>query len=219
MATGLLTISSVGGPGPNYTLTVVDSTGAVIGDHVVAPLLSDDTEGGIYRVTNVPDGTTIHVQDDLNPVGGTYGAPDAGPGGFWTPTVLGLSVGKATGIPFWGDITERDLLILENTASVGMKAEAFSYSDTTNKVLGPLVVTPSSLTELTLWVILGPIQEEGVDFTVREVSGGVAPGFYICVSTTSTAPGGGSFISGVNPGTGIDSVLVFGDKTRAIYPA
>jgi hypothetical protein len=99
-----------------------------------------------------------------------------------------------------------------------MDAEDFSYTDTSNKVLGPLSGSPVDVTAVTLFVLTGIVQEYSVDYTVREVIGGSSPGFYVCVSPTSTAPGGGSFSGGSNPGTGIDGTLTSGDKTRVLYP-
>ena len=97
------------------------------------------------------------------------------------------------------------------------RAELLTYTDTANKVIGPLA-TPPVVNELSLWPLGGVVQEYGVDFTVRQVTGGGAPGYYICLSTSSTAPGGGTFLSGSNPSTGIDTLLSSGDKTQAVYP-
>lgn len=96
--------------------------------------------------------------------------------------------------------------------------EQLDYTDTTNKVIGPLSGAPITETDVSVFVLRGVTQKYTQDYTVRFVSGGSAPGYYICVSTGSTAPGGGAFIGGSNPATGIDSVLVFGDSVRVIYP-
>jgi hypothetical protein len=100
----------------------------------------------------------------------------------------------------------------------GVESETLTYTDTTNKVLGPLNDSPASFMATALWPVTGVIQDYTQDYTVREVIGGSAPGYYICISPTSTAPGGGAFSGGTNPGTGIESVLTSGDKTRVIYP-
>lgn len=100
----------------------------------------------------------------------------------------------------------------------GSAAETLTYTDTSNKVIGPLSESPTSVAEANLFPFTGVLQEYSVDYTVREVIGGSAPGFYVCISPTSTAPGGGSFSGGSNPGTGIESVLVNGDKARVTYP-
>lgn len=221
MSSGLLTVQSVGGTGPSYVLTVASSTGVATGDHVVAQLLSDSSRGGIYRVTSVPDSTTINVEDDLVPGGGTYGAPTSGSGAYWTPTSdLGISTAKELFTPFWADITERDTLLLEEeiVENSGTSVETLTYTDTSNEVIGPLTKSPTDEAQLNLFVFTGILQEYTLDYTVREVVGGTAPGYYVCVSPTSTAPGGGSFGGGSNPGTGIASVLVSGDKTRVTYP-
>jgi len=220
MSSGLLTILSVGGTGPSYSLTVDSSSGVSTGDHIVAALESDPSHGGIYRVTDVPDGSTIDIEDDLKFGGGTYGDPDAGEAAYWTPTLtLGISTDKELNTPYWGDILERDFLIIENSAYAGgMTAETLTYMDTTNKVIGPLAEEPTEITSLNINVINGIPQEYTKDYTVREVVGGSSPGFYVCVSPTSSAPGGGAFNGGTNPGTGIAAVLVSGDKVRATYP-
>lgn len=94
----------------------------------------------------------------------------------------------------------------------GVRVFEFTYSDTTNKVLGPLSETPSGISESMLFG--GRLmQDYSVDYTLREVLGGTNPGWYVCVSTTSTAPGGGVFSGGVNPGTGI-VVIEVGDTFR-----
>lgn len=99
-----------------------------------------------------------------------------------------------------------------------LKAESLTYADTGNAVLGPLFNEPVELEDVTLFVHTGVIQEYTLDYTVRKVAGGSDPGFYICLSPTSTAPGGGVFDGGSNPGTGIAPLLSFGDTTRVIYP-
>jgi hypothetical protein len=119
---GLLAIQSVSGGGPNYSLTVMSSVGVIAGDHVVAPLLSNATRGGIYRVLSVPDGLTIDVTDDLVPGGGAYGAPTFGKSAYWTPIAGGLSTNKYNGTPFWGDITERDFLLVATGLDTSTKS-------------------------------------------------------------------------------------------------
>lgn len=95
--------------------------------------------------------------------------------------------------------------------------ETLTYTDTTNKVLGPLVHTPTSVSNVELTPYGGPDQEYSVDFTVRSVTGGSADGYYVCLATASTAPGGGAFSGGANPSTGIDDILTSGDKCKASY--
>jgi hypothetical protein len=102
---------------------------------------------------------------------------------------------------------------------VGLEAEQLVYSDITNKVIGPLSGVPIDEEDLSLFIITGIIQKYTQDYTVRQVSGGAFPGYYVCISTTSTAPGSGSFAGGSsNPATGIDGLLAFGDTARVIYP-
>lgn len=217
MASGLLTITSIAGSGPSYTLYVTTSTGVNAGDHVVAPLALDAARGGIYRVTGIPGGGSLTVSDDIEPGGGTYGAPAAGPGAFWTPSVkLGLSQ-KPNQCPFWGDIVDRDFRVVENSGR--RRSEPLIYTDTGNAVIGPLDGIPVLLDEVDLNPIGGIIQEYTLDFTVRLVTGGSAAGYYVCVSPTSSAPGGGSFSGGSNPGTGIASILTSSDKVKVTYSA
>jgi len=98
------------------------------------------------------------------------------------------------------------------------KAETLTYTDTVNKVIGPLSEVVTAFAELNLAVFEGPEQEYSRDYTVREVVGGSAPGWYLAVSPTSTPPGGGAFTGGLNPGTGIETILVSGDRVRVTYP-
>jgi len=99
------------------------------------------------------------------------------------------------------------------------EVDQLSYTDTVNKVIGPLAEDPRAEEDVNLYVVTGSVQRYGSDYTVREVVGGSAPGYYICIGNGSTAPGGGSFSGGSNPGTGIDSDLTSGDVVRATYPA
>ena len=102
----------------------------------------------------------------------------------------------------------------------GYDADQLTYTDTSNKLIGPLPSTPTTIAKVNLLIPTGNTQEYTKDYTVREVTGGSAPEFYICVSTTSTAPGGGSFVGGSsNPATGISDVLSSGDVARVTYPA
>lgn len=97
------------------------------------------------------------------------------------------------------------------------RGEFFTYTDTANKVAGPLA-TPPVINELLLWIIGGIAQDYGIDYTVRQVVSGSAPGYYVCLSSSSTAPGGGTFLSGANPSAGIDGQLLSGDKLVLSYP-
>jgi hypothetical protein len=112
-------------------------------------------------------------------------------------------------------ISYNDLTDVPGSGTV--RGEILSYTDTANKVIGPLGNTPI-ISDLKLWVIGGIAQEETVDYSIREVVGGAAPGYYICVSPSSTAPGGGTFSGGGNPTTGIDGQIQSGDKVITVYP-
>lgn len=96
-------------------------------------------------------------------------------------------------------------------------AESLIYTDDTNKVIGPLAYTTGHAEALTMWVFDGVTQRYTQDYTVREVVGGSAPGWYICIGTTSSAPGGGTWNGGSNPGTGINGTLAAGDDVRVMY--
>lgn len=99
-----------------------------------------------------------------------------------------------------------------------LESEELTYTDTGNKVAGPLSGIPTDMDKVSLFVIGGCIQRYTTDYTVREVTGGSAPGYYLCFSPTSTAPGGGGFNGGTNPATGISDILENGDVVRIIYP-
>ncbi len=101
----------------------------------------------------------------------------------------------------------------------GYAVEQLTYTDIGNRLIGPLVNTPTPVVNVNLYVPTGGPQEYTKDYTVRQVTGGSAPGYYLCIGTGSTAPGGGSFVGGSNPATGIDSVLSSGDVVRVTYPA
>ena len=96
----------------------------------------------------------------------------------------------------------------------GAAGENLTYTNTTNKVAGPLTIPPSTPALVSMAIVTGTVQQYTLDYTIREVVGGSAPGFYICISPTSSAPGGGSFSGGSNPGTGIESILTSGDVVR-----
>ncbi len=103
-------------------------------------------------------------------------------------------------------------------SSTPARAETLTYTDTSNQVLGPLTRVPAPINEVTIWIIEGLVQEYGVDYTARQVVGGSAPGYYVCVGTASAAPGGGTFLSGSNPTVGIATELASGDRMRLVYP-
>jgi len=109
--------------------------------------------------------------------------------------------------------------IFSGSGDVRPRSETLTYTDTVNKVIGPTSYTPVTLTGLNWFVFTGMVKEYTVDYTVRQVIGGSAPGYYICISPTSAAPGGGTFVGGSNPGSGIESVLAVSDKVRVSYPA
>lgn len=102
--------------------------------------------------------------------------------------------------------------------STGYVAETLVYTDTTNMIIGPLSDIPSDVDNSNLFIINGVIQDYSVDYTVRQVAGGTVPGYYVCISPTSTAPGGGTFVGSSNPGTGIYLWLESGDRVRVTYP-
>lgn len=125
----LVNIISVGGVGPSYVLTVDNSGGAISGDHVACAteaLPVDD--GGLYRVTGVPDGSTIEVEDDLKAP--PYGKPGGGPAQFYTPTARqGLSQLVDKG-PYWAEAQRRDMRIADDPSSgLGDPPPGKDYAD------------------------------------------------------------------------------------------
>jgi len=100
----------------------------------------------------------------------------------------------------------------------GSVTEEYTYTDTDNVVVGPLGTPPTSVSETLLW-LGGLHQIYTSDYTLRPVVGGSAPGWYICLAPTRTAPGGGSFSGGSNPGTGIEPLLAVSDALTALYRA
>lgn len=96
------------------------------------------------------------------------------------------------------------------------RAEVLVYTDVAHKVVGPLAAPPV-VSEVMLTPLGGIAQKIGAEFTVRQVMGGVAPGYYVCVSPTSSAPGGGTFLSGSNPTVGLESELDDGDEVQVAY--
>ncbi len=106
---GLITITGISGAGPVYTADVVTSVGVTTGDHVLAPLDGLPVgRGAPYRVTDVPDGTTLELTDDLVPGGGTYGLPGAGDGQYYTPTTHTKLSAPVDDGPFVGAAYRRD---------------------------------------------------------------------------------------------------------------
>jgi len=164
-----------------------------------------------------------------------YSTPDTGPGTIVAAVDPTVNDDQYTIGTFWLNTAvspERVFILVDNTpgaadwdqinapSGTGVTyGEEYAYLNIIDKVIGPLVNTPVPVGGLSLFPEGGPNQFYGVDYTVRQVIGGGSPGYYICVSTTSTAPGGGAFVGGANPTTGIDSILVSGDLIRVIYPA
>jgi hypothetical protein len=112
----------------------------------------------------------------------------------------------------WGPTTVPGGTLPDNFS----RAEVLEYTDDTHYVIGPLA-TPPVVSEVMLNLLGGLLQEIVVDFTVRQVTGGSAPGYYVCVSPSSSAPGGGTFIAGSNPSVGIVAQLTSGDKVMVAY--
>jgi hypothetical protein len=83
-----------------------------------------------------------------------------------------------------------------------LATDELTYTDTANKVVGPIGSTPTSITDSIAW-FGGVSQRYTRDFTLRTVVGGSAPGWYMAIATDSSAPGGGSFSGGSNPATGL----------------
>jgi hypothetical protein len=94
---GLFDITNVAALGGGvYRLTVSDSTGMAVADHVGTRITDADTgPGGLWAISAVNTGTEIEVSDTLTEEnGGTFGAPLAGATGrawYSTPSTEGMS--------------------------------------------------------------------------------------------------------------------------------
>ena len=97
-----------------------------------------------------------------------------------------------------------------------IEVESFVFTDDTHMVIGPIGSVPESTSDtLVFW---GPILLLlTTDYTIRPVAGGSAPGYYICVATNSSAPGGGTFSGGSNPTTGMAAFIQASDKITFQY--
>jgi len=99
----------------------------------------------------------------------------------------------------------------------GLSVRQYTYTDTINGVIGPLTIPTLTLSNVLLHPIDGILQQYGIDFTIRSVTGGSAPGYYVCIDPMSTAPGGGSFSGGSNPSvTDLYILLEDGDVVQVI---
>ena len=116
MASGTFDITAVtDNGGDEYDLTVSSSSGVTTGDHVFA--IVADGSGAVYRVTSVPDGTSIVVEDDrTEEEGAAFGLPVVGSGWFATPTStdnLSLPPYLAKG---WDALFRRNMHLLDGAA-------------------------------------------------------------------------------------------------------
>lgn len=109
---GNLNIEAVSGTSPSWVLTVDSTTGVQVGDHLAGFVNSELGVGGVWRVTSVPDGVTINVEDDLG--SGVYGQPEIETvAGFYTPTAA-LSLSQIHyNCPAWDVVLRRDLYELD----------------------------------------------------------------------------------------------------------
>ena len=118
---GLLNIDSIAGSHPSWVLTVDDSSVVISGDHLAGPLLASTLNGGVWRVSGVPDGTTVNVEDDIKPVG-AYGQPGPGLAQAYTPTSVKKLSQQVPGGPYWGDAVNRDLQIIDEVSPGDIKS-------------------------------------------------------------------------------------------------
>jgi len=92
------------------------------------------------------------------------------------------------------------------------------YLDDMNMVIGPLAHEYAFASNSILFPFGGNPQRYSQDFTVREVVGGSAPGFYILISPSSTPPGGGAWgPASAPPSIGIADRLSVNDWVSLIY--
>lgn len=228
----LLTITNVT-PGTVNTLELLwrppgDDTAVLIGSGPVWTLLPKAGTSGSYRFRLTVDGEVIKKRVTTRTINRNLPKPAANEIADPTASLVkntAAEINKAENNEAFGPFTagsafgwwpDHDELVDEVDDIRSSKSETLVYTDDTNKVIGPLTLVPVT-SELSMWIIGGIGQEYGVDFTVRQVTGGSAPGYYVCIDTGSTAPGGGTFLSGSNPTTGIDQ-LISGDKVRTVYP-
>jgi hypothetical protein len=119
MAQGLLTVTNVvnfdPGPPNQWTLTVTNSAGVTVGDHVAGELAGG--EDALWLVNAVPDGVTVRVIDSLNEgIGGganEFGTPVVGTVGYATPTSAQVLTLGAEGSPGWRAIQERNWNVID----------------------------------------------------------------------------------------------------------
>lgn len=118
--------------------------------------------------------------------------------------------------------------ILEQISNVDMKGVkskvgSMTYSLTSYGVIGVLddIVTDSS--SVSLDVYGGPVQEDGVDYSLIAVTNagttGLVVGYYIAILTNSVdlLIAAGATVVGSNPLTGLGSILDSGDKVQITY--
>lgn len=117
MGQGLLTITNVvnetPGPPNEWRLTVTNSAGVTVGDHLIAELATG--EDAVYEVTQVPSGTEVIVRDSLTEGNGgvEFGAPDTGSSGYSTPTTNHSLTTGPEGAPGWRAAHERNWAVID----------------------------------------------------------------------------------------------------------
>lgn len=117
MGQGLLTITNVvnetPGPPNEWRLTVTNSAGVTVGDHLIGQLAGGDD--AVWLITQVPSGTEVIVQDSLTEGNGSveFGQPDTGSVGYSTPTPnFNLTTGPE-GARGWRAVCERNWAVID----------------------------------------------------------------------------------------------------------
>jgi hypothetical protein len=190
MGQGLLNISDSVGTSPNWALTV-DTVGSLVSGDFVACSVDSAPVGtsALYRVTSVPNPTTIAVVDDLKFGGGTYGKPGIGAGQFFTPTVNYKLQQLANKGPYWAEALRRDCQILDSKVKELEDASG---------VIAPVGHDGYALIEVSGVVALRPIKQSYIvqPFSVQSLSSPsgqevgqtlVSPSFTASYNRTPTA--------------------------------
>jgi hypothetical protein len=192
----VITIWSVADLGGNqYELSVSTSAGASVDDHFACGLDGLPVgDGGVYRIYEIPDATTIRIADDLT-FGSPYGLPDSGYAQFYTPTAEGLSQLVDSG-PFWAEPLRRDNRVLNagvisgsgwiyfgDVTVPGGTATNKVYQDTPNDTVLNSVTVSHLTFNATVYACYPLVTVNGVDYTLTQDGSGAFYSGYLRLET------------------------------------